>query len=167
MNATQDSMPVTWLVYFVEFPNYLILTRSVLSVRYKCVFFSNTNTAANAKEMLMIELQRLTAEEDKQDDHNQYEPPTRKPRREQASSSLDSIFDEIANEQASVALTPAAVGLTAQLETYLWPVRTSLCSPGWLIKCGSLLWPKWHADTSLHRAAVLTANGCLAHCHIL
>lgn len=83
------------------------------------MFFSNTNTAANAKEMLMAELQRLTAEEDQQEDHNQNEPPTRKPRREEACSSLDSIFDEIANEQASGALTQAAVGLTAQLDTYL------------------------------------------------
>lgn len=54
--------------------------------------------AVNAKEMMMIELQRLTAEEDKHEDHNQHEPPTRKPRREQASSSLDEIFAEIANE---------------------------------------------------------------------
>ena len=66
--------------------------------------------------MLMIELQRLTAEVDKQEDHNQYEPPTRKPCRDQASSSLESIFDEIANEQASALLTPAAVGIAVQLE---------------------------------------------------
>lgn len=48
----------------------------------KVCFISNTNTAANAKEMLMIELHRLTAEEDKHEDLNQDEPPTRKPRRE-------------------------------------------------------------------------------------
>lgn len=86
--------------------------------RYKSDFFSNINTAANAKEMLMLQLQRLTAEEDKQEDHNQHEPPTRKPRWDQASSSLNCIFVEIANEQASAALTSAAAGFTAQLGTY-------------------------------------------------
>ncbi|CAL8394928.1 unnamed protein product [Boreogadus saida] len=73
---------------------------------YKSVYFSNTNTAANAKEEMLM---RLIAEQDNQEDDTRCEPPTRKPRREdQASSSLDCIFDEIANEQASVALTPGA-----------------------------------------------------------
>lgn len=109
----------SWLIFFVEFLNGHTMTLNVVCFRYKSVFFSNTTTAANAKEMLFSELQRLTAEEDQQEDHSQIEPPTRKPRRDQASSSLDSIFAEIANEQASAALTPAAVGVTAQLETYL------------------------------------------------
>ncbi|KAL0177183.1 hypothetical protein M9458_003857, partial [Cirrhinus mrigala] len=71
---------------------------------YKNLFFSNTNTAANAKEMLMRELLRSSGEEE---NHDLHEPPARKPRRDQASSSLDSIFDEIADEQAPVSLNRA------------------------------------------------------------
>ncbi|KAK2892464.1 hypothetical protein Q8A67_012452 [Cirrhinus molitorella] len=72
----------------------------------------------------MTELKRLTAEEDKQqEDHNQHEPPKRKPRMDQASSSLDTIFDEIANEQASAALTPSAHNSAA------YPANMSIWAP--------------------------------------
>ncbi|XP_026087221.1 zinc finger BED domain-containing protein 4-like [Carassius auratus] len=97
-----------------EQPLYSIAT--LLDPRYKNLFFSNTNTAANAKEMLMRELLRSSREEE---NHDLHEPPARKPRRDQESSSLDSIFDEIADEQAPVSLNRAQVGSTAQLETYL------------------------------------------------
>ncbi|XP_073722443.1 zinc finger BED domain-containing protein 4-like [Misgurnus anguillicaudatus] len=97
-----------------EQPIYSIAT--LLDPRYKNRFFSNTDTAANAKEMLMRELLSSSGEEE---DHDLHEPPARKPRRDQASSSLDSIFDEIADEQALVLLNRAQVGSTAQLETYL------------------------------------------------
>ncbi|KAL7380206.1 hypothetical protein ABVT39_013597, partial [Epinephelus coioides] len=62
---------------------------------YKNRFFSSTTTAENAKEMLTLELQRFPGEADQQEDHDVNEPPARK-RCDQASSSLDSIFDEIA-----------------------------------------------------------------------
>ncbi|XP_026087257.1 zinc finger BED domain-containing protein 4-like [Carassius auratus] len=97
-----------------EQPLYSIAT--LLDPRYKNLFFSNTNTAANAKEMLMRELLRSSREEE---NHDLHEPPARKSRRDQASSRLDSIFDEIADEQAPVSLNRAQVGSTAQLETYL------------------------------------------------
>ncbi|XP_059395424.1 zinc finger BED domain-containing protein 4-like [Carassius carassius] len=68
-------------------------------------------------EMLMRELLRSSREEE---NHDLHEPPARKPRRDQASSSLDSIFDEIADEQAPVSKQSRdQVGSTAQLETYL------------------------------------------------
>ncbi|RXN33589.1 myelin-associated glyco -like protein [Labeo rohita] len=54
--------------------------------------------------MLMRELLRSSGEEE---NHDLHEPPARKPRRDQASSSLDSIFDEIADEQAPVSLNRA------------------------------------------------------------
>ena len=143
---------------------------NVVCFRYKSVFFSNTNTAANAKEMLLIELQRLTAEEDQQEDHSQYEPPTRKPCRDQASSSLDSIFAEIANEQASAALTPAAVGVTAQLETYL---REALMAredtPLQYWEVNKLRFPSLAKMACRYLSAPCSSveNGCLAQCHIL
>lgn len=77
---------------------------------YKIVLFfpSNTNAATEAKEMVMLELLKLPGEKaDKQG--NQDEPPARKPCRAQASSRLDSVFDEIADEQAST-LNRAPVG---------------------------------------------------------
>ncbi|KAK0142029.1 Zinc finger BED domain-containing protein 4 [Merluccius polli] len=97
-----------------EQPFYSIAT--LLDPRYKNRFFSNTNTTGNAKEMLMLELLGSSVEEE---DHDLQEPPARKPCRDQASSSLDSIFDEIADEGASVLLNRAQLDSTAQLETYL------------------------------------------------
>ena len=64
-------------------------------------------------------LLRLRGEADQQEDHDLDEPPSRKPRSDQATSSLDSIFDEIADELASASVGRAAVGHSVQLETYL------------------------------------------------
>lgn len=60
--------------------------------------------------MLKLELLRLPGEADKQEDHDLDEPPSRKPRSDQATSSLDSIFDKIADEKASASVGRAAVG---------------------------------------------------------
>lgn len=70
-----------------------------LCLRYKNLFFSSTTTAANAKEMLKLELLRLSGEAGKQDNDDLNEPPSRKPRSDQPISSLDSIFDEIASAE--------------------------------------------------------------------
>ena len=69
--------------------------------------------------MLKLELLRLPGEADKQEDHDLDEAPSRKPCSDQATSSLDSIFDEIADEQASASLGRAAVVCSVQLGTYL------------------------------------------------
>ncbi|XP_073331910.1 zinc finger BED domain-containing protein 4-like [Pagrus major] len=98
-------------------PLYSIAT--LLHPRYKNRFFSNATTAAHAKEVLKLELLRLPGELDKQEDHDLNEPPSRKPRTDQTTSSLDSIFDEIADEQASASVGTAAVGSSVQVETYL------------------------------------------------
>ncbi|CAI5660564.1 unnamed protein product [Oreochromis niloticus] len=98
-----------------ENPLYSIAT--ILDPRYKNRFFSSTTTAANAKEMLKLELLRLPG--DKQEDHDLNEPPSRKARSDQPTTSLDSMFDEIADEQASASVGRAAVGSSVELETYL------------------------------------------------
>lgn len=75
--------------------NVFFLAPPVLGI--KIIFFSNTNAATEAKKMVMLELLRLSAEEaDKQED--QGESPARKLHKAQASSSLDSAFDEIADK---------------------------------------------------------------------
>ncbi len=56
---------------------------------------------------------------EEQEDHDLNEPPSRKPRTDQATSSLDSIFDEISHEQVSPSLGTAAVGSSVQVEMYL------------------------------------------------
>ncbi|XP_025766901.1 zinc finger BED domain-containing protein 4-like isoform X2 [Oreochromis niloticus] len=98
-----------------ENPLYSIAT--LLDPRYKHRFFSSTTTAANAKEMLNFELLRLPG--DKQEDHDLNEPPSKKARSDQPTTSLDSMFDEIADEQASASVGRAAVGSSVELETYL------------------------------------------------
>lgn len=89
--------------------------KAFIFVRYKDCFFSNANTAVEAKEMVRLELQKLSGGE-----ADVEEPPARKQRKAQASSSsLDSVFAEIANEQASSSLRAAPVGGAIELETYL------------------------------------------------
>jgi len=74
--------------------------------------------------MVMLELQKVSGgEADKQEDLGA--PPARKLRKVQASSSLDSVFDEIADERASTSLSSAPVGAAIQLETYLGETTTS------------------------------------------
>lgn len=71
----------------------------------------------------MLELQRLSGgETNNQNDLG--EPPARKLRKTQGSSWLDSVFDEIADEQASTSST-APVGASIQLETYLGESTTA------------------------------------------
>ena len=65
--------------------------------------------------MLKLELLRLPGEADKQEDDDLNEPPSRKPRSDQPTSSLDSIFDEI----TSASVGRAAVVSSIQLEVYL------------------------------------------------
>uniref|UniRef100_A0A3B4ZSX8 HAT C-terminal dimerisation domain-containing protein n=1 Tax=Stegastes partitus TaxID=144197 RepID=A0A3B4ZSX8_9TELE len=60
---------------------------------------------------------------DKQEDLG--EPPVRKLRKVQASSSLDSLFDEIAGERESTSPGLAPVGAAIQLETYLGETTTA------------------------------------------
>ena len=92
--------------------------------RYKDHFFSNTDTATEAKEMLMLELRRMsTGEADKQEDPG--EPPVIKIRKMQTSSSLNSLFDEIAGERESTSPGLAPVGAAIQLETYLGETTTA------------------------------------------
>ncbi|XP_035769102.1 zinc finger BED domain-containing protein 4-like [Neolamprologus brichardi] len=89
----------------------------LLNLRYTNRFFSSTITAANAKEMLKLELLRLPG--DKQEDHDLNDPPSRKARSDQPTTSLDSMFEEITDEQASASVGKAAVGSSVELETYL------------------------------------------------
>lgn len=74
--------------------------------------------------MLMMELRRMsTGEADKQEDLGK--PPVRKLRKVQASSSLDSLFDEIAGERESTSRGLAPVGSAIQLETHLGETTTA------------------------------------------
>lgn len=62
-------------------------------------------------------------EEDKLEDLG--EPPARRLHKAQTSSSLDSVFDEIADEQASTSPSRASMGAAIQLETYLGETTSS------------------------------------------
>lgn len=75
---------------------------------------SSTNTAREAKETVMQKVSQ--GEVDKLEDYG--EPPARKPLRVQASSSLESVFDERADEQHLASLSTAPTGASVQLETY-------------------------------------------------
>uniref|UniRef100_A0A3Q4HCF9 HAT C-terminal dimerisation domain-containing protein n=1 Tax=Neolamprologus brichardi TaxID=32507 RepID=A0A3Q4HCF9_NEOBR len=54
-----------------------------------------------------------------EEDHDLNELPSRKARSDQPTTSLDSMFDEIADEQQSALVGRAAVGSSVELETYL------------------------------------------------
>ncbi|XP_038160178.1 zinc finger BED domain-containing protein 4-like [Cyprinodon tularosa] len=98
-----------------KIPLYCIAT--LLDPRYKDRFFSNVNIAMDAKEMLKVELQSVNTGEPKE---NLEEPPARRLRMTQASSSLDRVFEEITEEQQSSSTSHATpVGAAIQLETYL------------------------------------------------
>ncbi|CAI5695987.1 unnamed protein product [Oreochromis niloticus] len=56
---------------------------------------------------------------DKQEDRDLNEPPSRKAQSDQPTTSLDSMFDEIADEQALASVGRAVVGSSVELETYL------------------------------------------------
>ncbi|KAJ8408600.1 hypothetical protein AAFF_G00252350 [Aldrovandia affinis] len=94
--------------------NPLYCIASLLDPRYTDRFFSNTNTAREAKVMVIQELQKMSGW-GQQEEHE--EPPIRRLRRDQPSSSLDSVFDEIADEHVSLSSTPVAAAI--QLEIYL------------------------------------------------
>lgn len=70
----------------------------------KIIFFLNITT-------------RVSGQADKQKDPD--EPSARKLRRAQANSSLESVSDEIGDEQASTSMGDAPEGASIQLQTYL------------------------------------------------
>lgn len=67
---------------------------------------------------MILELQKMSAGEAAKL-KEQEELPTGRPCKDQPSSSLDSMFDEIADEHASVSLSSVPVADAIQLETYL------------------------------------------------
>lgn len=94
-------------------PNYSIAC--LLDPRYKDRFFSNTDSARLAKDLLIHELEKLAEPIGETD---QVEPPVKRPRTsEKPSSNLDCLFQEIAEEHASVGCPPAASAI--QVDTYL------------------------------------------------
>ncbi|XP_042068811.1 zinc finger BED domain-containing protein 4-like [Haplochromis burtoni] len=96
-------------------PLYFIST--ILDPRYKDRFFSN-NTAPEAKLHLKQELQIMSRAEAEGSRAETAEPPTKLFIKAQASTSLDTVFDEIAKEQPQAA-QPLAAGAAIELDTYL------------------------------------------------
>ncbi|CAI5682323.1 unnamed protein product [Oreochromis niloticus] len=98
-------------------PLYFIST--ILDPRYKDRFFSN-NTAPEAKLHLKQELRMMSRAEAEGSWAEAAEPPAKLFHKAQAitSSSLDTVFDEIAKEQPQAA-QPLAAGAAIELDTYL------------------------------------------------
>ncbi|XP_028658832.2 zinc finger BED domain-containing protein 4-like [Erpetoichthys calabaricus] len=98
-------------------PLYFIST--ILDPRYKDRFFSN-NTAPEAKLHLKQELQMMSRAEAEGSRAEAAEPPAKLFLKAQAStsSSLDTVFEEIAKEQPQAA-QPLAAGAAIELDTYL------------------------------------------------
>ncbi|KAK9968722.1 hypothetical protein ABG768_003030 [Culter alburnus] len=98
-------------------PLYFIST--ILDPRYKDRFFSN-NTALEAKLHLKQELQMMSRAEAEESRAEAAEPPAKLFLKAQAStsSSLDTVFEEIAKEQPQAA-QPLAAGAAIELDTYL------------------------------------------------
>ncbi|XP_073470760.1 zinc finger BED domain-containing protein 4-like [Aquarana catesbeiana] len=96
-------------------PLYCIAT--LLDPRYKDRFFCNSDTSREAKEMLVLELQNIFEETIESEQHE--EPASKRPHRDQPSTSLDSVFAEIAGEGSSTSESSAPKAATIQLEAYL------------------------------------------------
>ncbi|XP_063336556.1 zinc finger BED domain-containing protein 4-like [Pelmatolapia mariae] len=98
-------------------PQYFIST--ILDPRYKDHFFSN-NTASEAKLHLKQELQMMSRAEAEGSRAEAAEPSAKLFLKAQAStsSSLDTVFDDIAKEQPQAA-QPLAAGAAIELNTYL------------------------------------------------
>ncbi len=135
---------------------------------YKDRFFSNTDTATEAKEMLMLELRRMsTGEADKQEDLG--EPPVRKLHKVQASSSLDSLFDEIEGERNQHHRALHRWELPFSLRHILEKLlkrKTPYNTEG-LTECDFQSWLKCQRDTWQPHAAVWTVKDCSAQCPTL
>ncbi|KAI2668488.1 Zinc finger BED domain-containing protein 4 [Labeo rohita] len=99
-------------------PAVTVLVKSVC-YRYKDRFFSN-NTAPEAKLHLKQELQMMSRAEAEGSRAEAAEPPAKLFLKAQAStsSSLDTVFEEIAKEQPQAA-QPLAAGAAIELDTYL------------------------------------------------
>uniref|UniRef100_A0A8C5PW74 BED-type domain-containing protein n=1 Tax=Leptobrachium leishanense TaxID=445787 RepID=A0A8C5PW74_9ANUR len=96
--------------------NPLYCIASLLDPRYKDRFFLNADSGRQAKEILMQELQ-TTAERDAPQETG--EPAVKRPHTEQAStSSVDSIFQEIAGEGASTSQGSTPTTAAIQLESF-------------------------------------------------
>ncbi|XP_023662393.2 zinc finger BED domain-containing protein 4-like [Paramormyrops kingsleyae] len=97
-------------------PLYFIST--ILDPRYKDRFFSN-NTAPEAKLHLKQELQMMSRAEAEGSRAEAAEPPAKLFKAQAStSSSLDTVFEEIAKEQPQAA-QPLAAGAAIELVTYL------------------------------------------------
>ncbi|XP_067303799.1 zinc finger BED domain-containing protein 4-like [Pseudorasbora parva] len=97
-------------------PLYFIST--ILDPRYKDRFFSN-NTAPEAKLHLKQELQMMSRAEAEGSRAEAAEPPAKLFKAQAStSSSLDTVFEEIAKEQPQAA-QPLAAGAAIELDTYL------------------------------------------------
>lgn len=99
------------------------------------------------------------------------EPLARKLREAQARSSLDSVFDETADEQASTSLSSASARAATQLEIYLGEATTS--REGKPLKywgVNKVRFPtlaQMSRSSFPHYAGVWKVKRCLAQCHIL
>ncbi|CAI5657199.1 unnamed protein product [Oreochromis niloticus] len=101
------------------YPGLWVCSGSSVSLGYKDRFFSN-NTAPEAKVHLKQELQMMSRAEAEGSRAEAAEPPAKLFLKAQAStsSSLDTVFDEIAKEQPQAA-QPLAAGAAIELDTYL------------------------------------------------
>uniref|UniRef100_A0A8C5MY44 BED-type domain-containing protein n=1 Tax=Leptobrachium leishanense TaxID=445787 RepID=A0A8C5MY44_9ANUR len=95
-------------------PLYGIAT--LLDPRYKERFFSNAENARHMKELLMLKLQK-NAEETLTSLSGQ--PSAKRPRSDQPSTRLDSVFEKIAGDFPSTSGTNAPTAANIQLDTYL------------------------------------------------
>ncbi|XP_058625330.1 zinc finger BED domain-containing protein 4-like [Onychostoma macrolepis] len=80
--------------------NPLYCIASLLDPRYKDRFFSNSDTARQANEMLILELQKISVGETATPETHAA-PADKRSHSDRPGSSLDSVFEEIADECAS------------------------------------------------------------------
>ncbi|XP_058614380.1 uncharacterized protein LOC131528929 [Onychostoma macrolepis] len=137
--------------------NPLYCIASLLDPRYKDRFFSDTDTARQAQEMLILELQKMFVRETATPETHGA-PADKRSHSNKPGSSLDSVFEEIADGCASTSESRAPTATTIQLkhtlERPLCIVQRNLGSTGQSIICDFLLWLEWHKNIFQPHAAV-------------
>ncbi|XP_016369499.1 zinc finger BED domain-containing protein 4-like [Sinocyclocheilus rhinocerous] len=149
--------------------NPLYCIASLLDPRYKDQFFSNTDTASQAKEMLILELQKMSVGETATPETHMAHQLT-KGLTATSQVAVWTVFLKKLQMDVHLHLRaelqqPSPYSWKHTLERPLCVVQRNPSCTGQLIICDFLLWLKWHKNIFQPHAAVWKVKDSSAQCH--